>query len=465
MQTTKFKIIGIHCKSCKELIENEVDLLPGVKEISLDLKTYIAEINFDEKIISEYEIIKTIENLNYEVEEISRGVKNSIDKKSSDLKINSNIIVGGVLLIMIGLAYYVVSKLGAFELMGRLNESQIGYPLIFLIGLLASFHCVGMCGGIVMAYTTRYCSSKGNKKSFSWPHLSYNLGRLLSYTLVGMLLGGIGSFFAVNDLFIGLITLIAGLFMIAVGLSLITKHSILEKITGILPSSFARMFSNQLHTSRPRAPFVIGFLTGFMPCGPLQAMQIYSLASGSAINGGLSMAAYALGTVPLMFGFGNIISLFSQSRLRQVIKFSGIIVIILGLLTIYRSFGSFGSFGMENQNHINSKAESEGVVPKTSLNSNLNTTSNFNYQIAKMDLTNQGYSPSTLTVKKGIPVKWVINANKTTGCTKEILFPAFDIKKTIQSGENIIEFTPKAAGTYKFSCGMQMVWGKFIVTD
>jgi len=82
-----------------------------------------------------------------------------------------------------------------------------------------------------------------------------------------------------------------------------------------------------------------------------------------------------------------------------------------------------------------------------------------------MSVTPKGYSPNTLTVKSGVPVKWVIDGSGMTGCTSEILLPAFGIDRQLKRGENIIEFTPKVSGTYKFSCGMQMVWGKFIVTN
>lgn len=165
------------------------------------------------------------------------------------------------------------------------------------------------------------------------------------------------------------------------------------------------------------------------------------------------MAAYGLGTAPLMLGFGSVISMLSQTRMKQVMRASGVIVILLGLLTVNRGLASFNS---------GASSESKDIVAPVS---NVNNNQDSNYQIAKMDLTYQGYVPSTLTVKKGIPVKWVINAKEISGCTSVIQMTAFNIRKTLKSGENTIEFTPNVAGTYKFSCGMQMVWGKFVVTE
>lgn len=437
----------------------------GVETVKVNDKSYKAQVIYNEEETSEHEIVREIKSLNYGARKIRNEVltENDLEKEAPPDSKKRNLILGGVLLLAIIIGYFIVTRFGVLEVMSKLNEPHLSYPLIFVIGLLASFHCIGMCGGIVMAYTTRFCTTvKGNKK-ISTSHIYYNLGRIIAYTVTGFILGGLGSFFAINNIFTGIITLLAGLFMLAVGISLISRFSVLDKITGILPISFARIFSNQLHASKPHAPFVIGFLNGFIPCGPLQALQIYSLASGSAVTGALSMAAFGLGTAPLMLGFGNIISIFSQSRLKQVMKVSGVIVILLSLITLSRGISNFSATNSDisDQNNNNLQVNS---TKQANLNSNSND-SNSNYQVANMDLTTQGYVPNTLTVKKGIPVKWVIHAKQISGCTSEILLPAFNIDRNLKSGDNVIEFTPKVAGTYKFSCGMQMVWGKFIVTN
>jgi plastocyanin domain-containing protein len=82
-----------------------------------------------------------------------------------------------------------------------------------------------------------------------------------------------------------------------------------------------------------------------------------------------------------------------------------------------------------------------------------------------MDLTYRGYSPNVIFIKKDIPVRWIINVKQMSGCTDEIILLEYNIKKPLQYGENIIEFTPDRLGDIKFSCWMQMVWGKFVVTQ
>lgn len=449
LKKIKIQIEGIHCQSCKTLIETEVDVLEGVKDINVDHQTGECEIEFDDQKISPKKIFEVIEKLNYKVKKEKAAKKKSIPGR---------LIIAGVLLIVFAAGYWSIRHSGALGLLAKLNERKLSYWLILLIGFLASFHCVGMCGGLVLTYTARHHakqkeSEAGGKRAAS-AHLQYNLGRMISYTLIGGILGGMGSFFGVNPAFTGIITLAAAVFMILMGLSLMTRFKWLEKMKLKTPDFIARFLYKNRHSKKPKGPFIIGLLNGFMPCGPLQAMQLYALASGTILRGALSMGVYALGTVPLMFGFGSFISLISQERIKQVVKVSGVVVIVLGLFMLNRGLVNFG-YGFRSfvPREATSKTEYliEGDIKE--------------YQVVEMDLTYRGYSPNVLFVKKGIPVRWIINVKQMTGCTNEIIVSDYNIKKPLGYGENIIEFVPDKLGDIKFSCWMKMVWGKFVVAE
>jgi len=438
LKRIKIKVKGIHCKSCKTLIETEIDVLEGVKDIKVDYLAEEAQIEFDDQKISLEKISKEIDKLGYETEE---------QKKE---KLTNREWIGALLILFIA-GYLIIKNFGLLEVLSKLNEQGISYWLIFFIGFLVSFHCIGMCGGLVVAYSVRQkVKNKGKYRA----HWQYNLGRFISYTIIGGILGGFGSFFAINPIFTGAIILFAGFFMVLMGLSLLTNFKWLEKIKLKTPSFIARFLYSQRHSKNPKGPFIIGLLNGFMPCGPLQAMQFYALASGSVFRGSLSMGIYALGTVPLMFGFGSFISLISREKINQIMKFSGIVVIILGLFMFNR--------GLINFNHGFSFS-----IPKNAIsqNKNSNIGDTEEYQIIEMDLTYQGYSPNVLFIKKDIPVRWIINVEQMSGCTDEIILEDYNIRKKLEYGENIIEFIPDKLGDIKFSCWMKMVWGKFVVTD
>lgn len=447
LKKLNLKIKGIHCKSCKILIETEIDVLPGVKSVIVNHQTGKAEIEFDDQKITKEKIFAEIKKLNY--------TANDADNTADDTDNNKNFWTGLLIPIIIFLivgGYFLVSSFGGFELLAKLNEGNVSYGLILIIGLLAGFHCVGMCGGLVVSYSASCLKNGGTKNKFA-PHFQYNLGRLISYSIIGAILGGVGSFFGINPIFTGIITVLAGFFMIIMGLSFIKNWPILEKLKLKTPQFIARYLFSQKHSGKNKGPFLIGILNGFMPCGPLQAMQLYALASGSIERGFLSMFFYALGTIPLMFIFGSTISTLGKNKIDKIIKISGVLIVLLGLLMFNRGLANFGygiklnSTPIQNNNQNNNSDEKEA-------------------QTVKMDLTYLGYQPNTLYIKKGVPVRWVINVKEMSGCTNAIMIESLGIKKNLKYGENIIEFTPpENVKEIKFSCWMRMVWGKFIVTD
>lgn len=139
------------------------------------------------------------------------------------------------------------------------------------------------------------------------PNALYNLGRLISYTAIGGLLGLLGSAFALSAQARAVIGVAAGAFMVAMGLTLmgILRPGVLSKL---LPKKVVRKVASATATLRQRGPFLLGLVNGLMPCGPLQAMQVYAVATGSVAVGALSLFAFCLGTVPLMFVADSVIT-------------------------------------------------------------------------------------------------------------------------------------------------------------
>lgn len=451
LKKTKFKINGIHCASCKTLIETEIKALAGVTKIKVDRHSGEAQVEYHENKISKKKIFFEIEKMNYTIDKKKANVKKDItkmNKKSLLLGISIPITI----VLLIGLIL-LIKQLGGFELLAKLNDGNVGYGILFIIGLVTGFHCIGMCGGLVVAYSVSDAKndSKSNKaRKQYFPHLQYNFGRLLSYVLIGGILGFFGSFFGINPSFTGTVLLVAGFLMMLMGLSFVLKLAIFKKIKLSAPSFIAKFLYKQKHSKNPKGPLVIGLLNGLMPCGPLQAMQLYALTTGSMTEGALAMGLYALGTIPMMFGFGVAISKIGKNHIHKIIKFSGVLIIILGLFMINRGLNNFGtgiSFA-RGENYEDLSVEVQ------------------DFQEIKMDLTYAGYSPNTLYIKKGVPVKWIINVKQMTGCTNAIMIESLNIKKDLKIGENIIEFIPpKNAKEIKFSCWMKMVWGKFVITE
>ncbi|MEO0084652.1 MAG: sulfite exporter TauE/SafE family protein [candidate division WOR-3 bacterium] len=378
---------------------------------------------------------------------------NQTEKDDFEIKMTKYILAGLGIAIILGI-YFLLQKSGALQIFSRLGENNLGYGLLFVAGLLASFHCVGMCGGFVVSYTAANHTSNAQERKFT-SHLLYNLGRIISYTTVGAILGGVGSFFGINPIFSGTLTLAVAVFMMALGLSLIKKINFIEIIKSKMPSTVAKFLFSQKYDAKPKGPFIIGLLNGFMPCGPLQAVQFYALGTGSVWSGALSMFFFALGTVFLMFGFGYFVSSISGKQVKRMMKVSGVVVIFLGLFMLNRGLANFG-WGFREL----LPSRSAAVTKMSDLRN-----TNQEMQTVKMDLTYRGYVPNVLYIKKGVPVRWIINVKQMSGCTNAILVEKLGIKRDLKLGENIIEFTPTEVGEIPFSCWMRMVWGKFVVTE
>ena len=210
------------------------------------------------------------------------------------------------------------------------------------------------------------------------------------------------------------------------------------------------------------SPLVTGLLNGlFIACGPLQAMYLYAAGTGSMFAGAISLAAFGLGTLPVMLGFGTLISKISHKTTGKILKVSAIIVLILGLIMINRGLAISGSsftfdtikaglLGISANAGIDSASAGANIV---------NGVQEINMNVAG------GYSPNSFVLKKGVPVRWNVNVQQLTGCNSEILANEYGINQRLKQGLNVIEFTPDKVGTFGFSCGMGMIRGSFIVTE
>jgi sulfite exporter TauE/SafE len=174
-----------------------------------------------------------------------------------------------------------------------------------LAGLLGGVHCVGMCGGIVAAFSLR---ADGRHPPFSF-HLAYNLGRITSYALFGALAGALGASFKLAQ-FLPLQTVLyvlAQLVMILLGLYLGGWSRwvlVFERAGGALWRRVQPLFKRLLPVSNLPGALVAGMAWGWLPCGLVYSVLVSALAAGSAPSGAALMLAFGLGTLPNLLGMG-----------------------------------------------------------------------------------------------------------------------------------------------------------------
>ncbi len=335
--------------------------------------------------------------------------------------------------------------------------SQLGkdasYGLLFALGVLTSFHCIGMCGGITLSQTIRY-KQDDIRKSYAWllPTALYNGGRVIAYTLVGAVVGGLGQVISFSGVWKGIIPLLGGLFMIIMGIHLLDIFPFLRRLTIPVPKFAAR----KVLTNQDHGPFYIGLLTGLMPCGPLQIVQLYALSTRSVVFGALSMFVFSLGTVPLLFSLGAVNSLVNKNKIKAILKASAALVVVLGLVMVGRGLSLSGvMIHLPSWHSQSSPVEGETAVAR--IEGPVQTVTQF--------LKPNRFVP--LVVQKGIPVRWIIqvDAENLNECNKAIHIPKFAIDREFSPGENLVEFTPWESGEFVYTCWMGMIKSKIMVVD
>lgn len=432
----KIKVYDMTCSSCENRIERSVKKLDGVSKVIASYSSQSAVIEFDDELCNLRKIKETIKKAGYRTE------------RPKDLNF-IGIAIAAAAVILLGV------KTTGFDMDSKLANAS--YAVLFIVGIFTSIHCVGMCGGIMLSQTL----SKQSKSKFEAiiPAALYNLGRVVSYTILGGIIGALGSVFSLSITTKAGLQIFAGAFMIIMGLNM-AGFSAFRKIHIPLPKAMCKV------KAKSRSSFIVGFLNGLMPCGPLQTMQLYALGTGSPTKGALSMFIFSLGTVPLMLVFGTLSGLLSKGYTKSILKFSGVLIVVLGLIMGNRGFTLMG----HNLNPVTAIANSSSTLLGT--NSGKAANSNIEKAVIKdgvqtitMTANNKGYTPNAFYVQKGIPVKWVITGDELNSCNDGLIVPSLNIDMKLKKGENVVnEFTPNDKDI-NFSCWMGMISGIIKVTD
>lgn len=423
----RVKVYEMTCTSCENRVERALKKLVGVVDAKASFSGQFAEVKYDDELCNLGQIKAAIKGAGYSTQ------------SSNDYKF-MGILIAVAAVVLLGL------KTSGFDMEEKLSNAS--YAVLFVVGVLTSIHCVGMCGGIMLSQSL----SKESKSKFEAiePAMLYNLGRVVSYTILGGIIGAVGSVFSLSITAKAAMQIFAGVFMIMMGFNM-AGFSAFRKFQIKLPHAACKA------KNKASSPFIVGLLNGLMPCGPLQTMQLFALGTGSAVKGALSMFMFSIGTVPLMLTFGALSGLLSKGYTKKILKFSGVLIIVLGLIMGNRGLALAGI----NINPMTALASttggaSNGNVAKATLQDGV--------QVITMTANNNGYTPNAFYVQKGIPVKWIINGEQMNSCNNAIVAQALNLEKKIKKGENVVEFTPPDKDI-NFSCWMGMIRGVIKVVD
>lgn len=318
MTTTvlELNVSGMICRACEDAIADALLHTRGVVSAQAHYWRGRVTITYDPNIVTEDTLRQVLTNAGYPPGTHGMG----------------GVVVDGICLALVGVHYWGLPKLLALVKVPALaNNASLG--LVFLVGLLTSTHCIGMCGGILLAQTTDARGVTGRSKRGLIASAAYNGGRVVSYTAVGAVI-------TYTPNIKSMVFTVAGALVLLIGL----------RMAGILPglrsteTELPGACSLNARTRRRFAgrPLIIGLLTGVMPCGALSAMWLCAMSSGSAARGALVMLVFSLGTVPLLFLFGALQSFLPRGWMKYIVKGSAVLVVTLGLSMLVKGIRLFG---------------------------------------------------------------------------------------------------------------------------
>ena len=331
MKTLTFHVHGMHCNACVLITESEIGDLPNVTHAKSSLKNHSIEVTGDfgdktpEQIAEELTIPLKPHGYTVSVE------KQQHSANWGDFKIAIPIAIAFAFL------FIALQKMGIVNLV---NAGNVTYGTAFAIGIIASLStCMAVVGGLVLSMSATF-AKEGDKVK---PQLMFHGGRIVSFFILGGVIGAIGSAFTLNTSAVFILSLIIGIVMFILGINLLDTFPWAKKLQPSMPKFISKHAHGVSKMNHTLTPLLVGVATFFLPCGFTQSMQLYTLTTGSFLKGGLTMLAFALGTLPVLalISFSSF-GIQKSSKAGIFFKSAGLIVILFALFNIINSFVVIG---------------------------------------------------------------------------------------------------------------------------
>lgn len=330
-KTYTFHVHGMHCKACIFLTESELTDLPQVTSAKSNLDTHTVELTGDfgdqsEEAIAQ-ELTKVLSKHGYTVS-VEKKTKNT---NWSDFKVAIPIALAFVFL------FITLQKIGLVNLVGSGN---VTYASAFVIGIIASLStCMAVVGGLLLSMSATF-AKEGDKVK---PQLMFHGGRIVSFFVLGGVIGALGAAFTLNTSATFSLSLVIGVVMLILGINLLDVFPWAKKLQPGVPRFISKHAFGISKFNHTLTPLLVGVATFFLPCGFTQSMQIYTLTTSSFLSGGLTMLSFALGTLPVLalISFSSF-SIQKSSKAGIFFKTAGLIVIFFALFNLINSLVIIG---------------------------------------------------------------------------------------------------------------------------
>lgn len=333
----------------------------------------------------------------------------------------------------------------------------------FLTGLTTGgISCFAVQGGLLATAVASGDQPENSGAQPLWTRttviypLLFVVAKLIGYTVLGFVLGWIGSFITLSLVHQAVIQIIAGVIMLLTAARIADIHPIFRYFA-IQPPKFVyrrlRMVSKEPGMI---TPVVLGASTVFLPCGVTQAMMVAAVATGNPVMGALTMLAFTIGTSPLFFLFG--IAAAQLLRKRLLAYAAAVLVAYFGVMSVNGGVALTGSpYTLQNFYRAATVREETPAALQAA-------PQEAGQQKATVYVASSGYTTDVSALKVGVPVSLSLVTNGTQGCARAFTIPSLNISKILpETGTEVVTFTPTKTGTLSFACNMGMYTGSFAV--
>ncbi len=331
MKTYGFHVNGMHCKSCIIVTESELGEVKGVTEAKTSLEKNHVEVTGDFGEKTDAEVMQNLTEV-LAPHGYSLSVEAPERKVSwSDFTYALPIAAGFIAL------FILLQKLGIVNLV---TSSNVGFGTAFLIGLIASVStCMAVVGGLVLSLSASFAKEGSDTR----PQMLFHVGRLISFVLLGGIVGALGSVFQFGTTGASVLGIVIALVLLVLGINLLDIFPWAKKLQPTMPGFIGKRVHALKNLNHTVTPFLVGIVTFFLPCGFTQSMQLYTLSTGSFWAGAMTMGAFALGTLPVLalLSFSSV-GLQKKTWSGIFFKSAGLIVIFFGVFNLLNSLAGAG---------------------------------------------------------------------------------------------------------------------------
>ncbi len=322
----------MHCGACILLTESEAQELPYITHAKSDLTQHTIEVEGDFTGKSPDAVAAALTTVLH-----PHGYTVSVEKQAQTTKDWSDFKLAIPIALGFAALFVLLQKLGIVNLV---NTGTVSYGTAFVIGIIASLStCMAVVGGLVLSMSATF-AKEGDRVR---PQLMFHAGRLISFFVLGGVIGTIGSAFALNASATFVLSLIIAMVMLILGINLLDVFPWAKKLQPAMPKFLAKHAFGASKLNHTLTPFLVGIATFFLPCGFTQSMQIYTLSTGSFFNGAGTMGMFALGTLPVLglISFSSF-SIQNSSYAGVFFKTAGLIVILFALFNLMNAAVAIG---------------------------------------------------------------------------------------------------------------------------